>query len=100
VCFGVVGKILMRAGFNGIYLVRFGFRMWGAIDFEVISASEIFKINSQKTRFWKEKSVENVVTTLGPTALCGGFALSSVMMLVCRETLPDCNLGAVLLILG
>jgi hypothetical protein len=25
--FGVVGKILMR-GFNGIYLVRFGFRMW------------------------------------------------------------------------
>jgi hypothetical protein len=25
--FGAVGKILMR-GFNGIYLVRFGFRMW------------------------------------------------------------------------
>jgi hypothetical protein len=25
--FGVVGKILMR-GFNGIYLVRFGFRIW------------------------------------------------------------------------
>ncbi len=23
----VIGKILMR-GFNGIYLVRFGFRMW------------------------------------------------------------------------
>jgi hypothetical protein len=36
------------------------------IDFKVISAAE----NSnkfQKTRFWKEKSVENVVT-LGPTA--------------------------------
>jgi hypothetical protein len=25
--FGGVGKILMR-GFNGIYLVRFGFRVW------------------------------------------------------------------------
>ncbi len=38
----------------------------GDIDFKVISALE----NSnkfQKTRFWKEKSVENVVT-LGPTA--------------------------------
>jgi hypothetical protein len=36
------------------------------IDFEIISATE----NSnkfQKTRFWKEKSVEDVVT-LGPTA--------------------------------
>jgi hypothetical protein len=44
--------------------------MWiqnvGDIDFNVISAAE----NSnkfQKTRFWKEKSVEDVVT-LGPTA--------------------------------
>jgi hypothetical protein len=38
----------------------------GDIDFEVISIME----NSnkfQKTRSWKEKSVENVVT-LGPTA--------------------------------
>ncbi len=38
----------------------------GDIDFKVISAPE----NSnkfQKTRFWKEKSVEDVVT-LGPTA--------------------------------
>ncbi len=38
----------------------------GDIDFEVISVTE----NSnkfQKTRFWKEKSVEDVVT-LGPTA--------------------------------
>jgi hypothetical protein len=36
----------------------------GDIDFEVISAAE----NSnkfQKTRFWKEKSVENVVTLEG-----------------------------------
>jgi hypothetical protein len=38
----------------------------GDIDFQVISAAE----NSnkfQKTRFWKEKSVEDV-GTLGPTA--------------------------------
>jgi hypothetical protein len=38
----------------------------GDIDFKVISAAE----NSnkfQKTRFWKEKSVEDMVT-LGPTA--------------------------------
>jgi hypothetical protein len=38
----------------------------GDIDFEVISAAE----NSnkfQKTKFWKEKSVEDMVT-LGPTA--------------------------------
>jgi len=38
----------------------------GDIDLKVISASE----NSnkfQKTRFWKEKSIENMVT-LGPTA--------------------------------
>ncbi len=38
----------------------------GDIDFKVISAAE----NSnkfQKTRFWKEKSVEPMVT-LGPTA--------------------------------
>jgi hypothetical protein len=31
--FGVVGKILMR-GFNGIYLVRFGFKMWEILDFK------------------------------------------------------------------
>jgi hypothetical protein len=38
------------------------------IDFEVISAAE----NSNKfpkTRFWKEKSVEEVIT-LGPTGTC------------------------------
>jgi hypothetical protein len=31
--FGVVGKILM-GGFNGIYLVRFGFRMWEIFIFK------------------------------------------------------------------
>jgi hypothetical protein len=39
----------------------------GDIDLKAISAAE----NSnkfQKTRFWKEKSVEDVVIILGPTA--------------------------------
>jgi hypothetical protein len=31
--FGVVGKILM-SGFNGIYLVRFGFKMWELLIFK------------------------------------------------------------------
>jgi hypothetical protein len=45
-------------------LVRFGFRMWEVFDFQVISASE--KSNKfQKTRFWKEKSFEKVVTLEG-----------------------------------
>jgi hypothetical protein len=36
----------------------------GHIDFQVISATENSK-KFQKTRFWKEKSVENVVTFEG-----------------------------------
>jgi len=39
----------------------------GEIDFEVISAAENSNKFPKKTRFWKEKSVEGVVT-LGPTA--------------------------------
>jgi hypothetical protein len=31
--FGVVGKILM-GGFNGIFLVKFGFRMWEILIFK------------------------------------------------------------------
>jgi hypothetical protein len=32
--FGVVGNILMyERGFNGIYLIRFGFRMWEILIF-------------------------------------------------------------------
>jgi hypothetical protein len=63
--FGVVGKILM----SKIQWNLFG-KIWnqnvGDIDLQVIFATE----NSnkfQKTRFWKEKSVEDGVT-LGPTA--------------------------------
>ncbi len=52
--------------FNGIYLVRFGFGMWEILIFKwflPLKTSNKF----QKTRFWKEKSVEDVAT-LGPTA--------------------------------
>jgi hypothetical protein len=74
------------AGFNGIYLVRFGFRMWDILIFQVISVIENsnkfpkknqvlkwflqwrIQINSKKPSFGEEKSVEDVVTTLGPTA--------------------------------
>jgi hypothetical protein len=61
-CLWCCWKDLDEQEFNGIYLVRFGFRRWK----RVISAAE----NSnkfQKTRFWKEKSVEDMVT-LGPRA--------------------------------
>jgi hypothetical protein len=54
------------AGFNGIYLVRFGFKMWENLIFKWFLPLKI-QINSQKTRFWKEKSVEDMVT-LGPMA--------------------------------
>jgi len=48
------------AGFNGIYLVRFGFRMWEIL---IIKWFLLLKIQF----IWKEKSVEDVVT-LGATA--------------------------------
>ncbi len=37
-------------------LVRFGFRMWEILIFKRILPMKI-QINSQKTRFWKAKSV-------------------------------------------
>jgi hypothetical protein len=39
----------------------------GDMDLKVISATENSKKFQKKTRFWKEKSVEDVLT-LGPTA--------------------------------
>jgi hypothetical protein len=49
-------------GFNGIYLVRFAFRMW-----EILLIFKWFlllkiQINSKKSGFGKEKSVEDVIT--------------------------------------
>jgi len=48
------------AGLNGIYLVRFGFRMWEILILKWFSAAENSN-KSQKARFWKEKWVEDVV---------------------------------------
>ncbi len=63
--FGVVGRILMRM----IQWILFG-KIWiqnvGDIDFKAIFATE-HSNKFQNPRFWKEKSVEDVVT-LGPTA--------------------------------
>ncbi len=52
------------AWFNGIYLVRFGFRMCEILIFKWFLLLEI-QIKFQKTRFWKEKSVDNPVTIEG-----------------------------------
>ncbi len=41
--------------FNGIHLVRFGFRMWQILIFKWFSAAENSK-KFQKTRFWNGKS--------------------------------------------
>ncbi len=49
------------AQFHGIYLVRFGFRLWEILIFKWFMLLKI-QINPQKTRFWKEKIVEDVVT--------------------------------------
>jgi hypothetical protein len=54
------------AGFNGIYLVRFGFRMWEILILKWFLPLKI-QINSKTPVFGKEKSVEDVVT-LGLTA--------------------------------
>ncbi len=52
------------AGFNRIYLLRLGFKMREILIFNwLLPNSNKF----QKTKFWKEKSVEDVVT-LGPMA--------------------------------
>ncbi len=49
-----------------MYLARFGFRMSEILILKWFLSLKI-QINSKKTRFWKEKSVENVVI-LGPMA--------------------------------
>ncbi len=54
------------AGFNEIYLVRFGFKMWEILIFKWFLSLKI-QINSKSPDFWKEKSVEDEFT-LGPTA--------------------------------
>jgi hypothetical protein len=63
-CLWCCWKDLDEKGFNGILFGKIWIQNVGDIDFEVISATE----NSNKllkTRFWKEKSVENMVTLEG-----------------------------------
>ncbi len=52
--------------FSGIYLIRFGFKMWEILILKWFLLLRI-QIIFLKTRFWKEKSVEDMVT-LGSTA--------------------------------
>jgi hypothetical protein len=53
-------------GFNGNHLVRFGIKMWEMLIFKWFLPLKI-QINSQKSRFWNKKLVEDVVT-FGPMA--------------------------------
>jgi hypothetical protein len=50
------------AGFHGIYLVRFGFKMWEILMiFKWVLLLKI-QINSKRPGFGRKKSVENMVT--------------------------------------
>jgi hypothetical protein len=51
--FGVVGKIV-RSSINGIYLVRFGFKMWKMLIFNSFLPLTV-QINSKKQGFGREK---------------------------------------------
>ncbi len=73
-------------------LMKFICRIWiqnvGDIDFKGISAAE----NSnkfQKTRFWKEESIENVIT-LGPTAQA---TLVPMMGQICCKAICNIHLN-------
>ncbi len=48
------------AGLNGIYLVRFGFRMWEMLIFKWFLP--LYSNKLKKTRFWKEESIERLIT--------------------------------------
>jgi hypothetical protein len=76
------------AGFNGIHLVRFGFRMWEILIFKWLFPAENSN-KSQKTGFWKEKSVEDVVT-LGPTTQATPVYLTQRWMKLCNSLTHSC----------
>ncbi len=59
-CLWVLLERSWWTGFNGIYLVTFGIQNVG----EILIFNWFLKIqiNSKKPRFWKEKSVEDMVT--------------------------------------
>jgi hypothetical protein len=53
--FGCCWKDLDEQDFNGVYLVRFGSRMWELLGFFNWFLPLKVQTNPQKTRFWKEK---------------------------------------------
>ncbi len=63
----VLFKRAWWAGFNWVYLIRFGFRMWEILIFKWFLVLKI-QINSKKTRFCKEKSVED--PSIHPSITC------------------------------
>ncbi len=72
-CFGGIGmciwccwKDLDEQDLMEFILVRFGFRLWEILIWKWSPLLKI-QIVSQKTRFWKEKSIKDVVT-FGPMA--------------------------------
>jgi hypothetical protein len=78
----VVLEISWWTGFNGIYFISSGLRMWEILKFEWFLSQNSNKF--QKTRFWKVKSVENMLThfeslpfnsSMISFHICNGFTL-------------------------
>jgi hypothetical protein len=57
-CLWCCWKDLDEQYFNRIYLVRFGFRVWEILIFKIIFLLLKIQNKFQKTRFWKENSVQ------------------------------------------
>jgi len=58
-------------GFNGVYLVRFGFRMWEIIDFEMISATENSNtFQKSRSTFLEGKINWGRGNTIAPSTRC------------------------------
>ncbi len=68
----------------------------GDIDFEVIISAAENSNKFQKTRFWKEKSVEDVVT-LGPMAEATLVLAKQALLLLLHGLKSGCNLYSLLL---
>ncbi len=66
----------------------------GDIDFEVIFATEIFSYKFRKTRFWKEKSVENVVIILEGLSFNSSMNELIILSSVPYEVLTGCPCAA------
>ncbi len=56
-------EISWKVKFNGIYFIRFGLRMGEILNFKYFCHSKFKQIT--KITFWKEESIENMVTFEG-----------------------------------